>query len=214
LIESVGIATCEEYLVSSRDEAVDAWRKVNGTVVMKIASPDFPHRSDHGLVRLGIESSDQAAETFTDLLEQARAINSSATIQGVVLQRQLEPSIELLVGATIDDVIGPAVTVGFGGTLAELLGDTAVRPVPLSRSDVREMLKSLRGYAMLEGFRGSGPVNVEAVVTAIVAVASLVSAADGRLAELDINPLMVSDSEPVAVDVLAVANGTPEDSHA
>jgi acyl-CoA synthetase (NDP forming) len=205
LLEAVGIKTCEEYLVTSPAEASEAWTKIGAAAVMKVASPDFPHRSDHGLVRLGVSTPDEAAVVYSALLDRASQLNSTASIEGVLVQRQLPEGIELLVGSTIDSVLGAAVTVGFGGTLAEVLADTAVRPVPLDGTDVVEMLQSLRGYRIFEGVRGNPPVDSNAVIEAVMAVATLVSAAKGRLVELDLNPLIVSESGAVAVDVLAVA---------
>jgi acyl-CoA synthetase (NDP forming) len=179
VLESVGINICDEYLVSSSEEAMEAWDKIGATAAMKVSSSDFLHRSEFGLVHLGVDSRAEAAAVYDDLMQRASEVNPAATIEGVLLQRQLKSGAELLVGATIDPVLGAAVTVGFGGVLAEVLGDTAVRPIPLTREDAEEMLRSLRGYRILEGVRGDPPLDVESVVQAIVAVATLLSAARG-----------------------------------
>jgi succinyl-CoA synthetase beta subunit len=214
LLELAGVATCEEHLVTSAAEAAAAWRSIGARAVLKLASPAFPHRSEHGLVRLDVDDADTAAAVFLDLVGRAAFLDPSAAIEGVIVQRQLEAGIELLVGTTVDPVIGPAVTVGFGGVLAEILADTAVRPVPLTTRDAHMMLRSLRGYRLLEGARGAPAVDVDAVAAAIESVAALVAGSAGRLAELDINPLIASPSGAVAVDVLAVAAELGKDSNA
>jgi acyl-CoA synthetase (NDP forming) len=186
-------------------EAAELWSKISAPVVMKLASPDFPHRSEHGLVRLDVGDPDAAATVYRELVDRALAIAPTARIEGVVVQRQLPAGTELLVGTTLDPVLGPAVTVGFGGVLAEILADTAVRPVPLSTADAHDMVRSLRGSRILDGARGAPPADIDAIVHVIEAVATLVQSSEGRLAELDINPLIVTPDGAVAVDVLAVA---------
>jgi acetyl-CoA synthetase len=214
LLELAGVATCEEHLATSAAEAAAAWRSIGARAVLKLASPAFPHRSEHGLVRLGVDDADTAAAVFRELADRAASLDPAAAIEGVIVQRQLEPGIELLVGTTVDPVIGPAVTVGFGGVQAEILADTAVRPVPVTTKDAHMMLRSLRGYRLLEGARGAPAVDVDAVTAAIESVAALVASSAGRLAELDINPLIASPSGAVAVDVLAVAAELGKDPHA
>jgi acyl-CoA synthetase (NDP forming) len=208
LLRIAGIPTCEEYLVRNEQEAVDCWSAINAPAVMKLSSGDFPHRSEYGLVRRGVNGGKEAGAAFGELLDTATRLRPSAAIDGVVIQREIEGGAELLVGTVLDPVIGPAVTVGFGGVLAEVLADTAIRPVPLTDDDAWEMLRSLRGYTILEGVRGATRLNIEAIVAAIVAVGSLMSSSGGRLAELEINPMIVSADGIAAVDVLAVAART------
>jgi acyl-CoA synthetase (NDP forming) len=215
LLELASIANCEEHLVTSAADAASCWRAIGGRAVMKLSSPEFPHRSDHGLVRLDVDDADTAAAVYGELVERAQSLTPSAPIDGVLVQRQIDAGVELLVGTSEDPILGPAVTVGFGGVLAEVLADVAVRPVPLTRHDAHDMLRSLRGFPVLQGVRGATPVDREAVVSVIEAVADLVAGAGGRLAEFDINPLIVSADGAVAVDVLAIASDPTEvpDAH-
>jgi acetate---CoA ligase (ADP-forming) len=215
LLHLAGIVTCEEHVVTTPVEAAECWRSIGRRAVMKLSSPEFPHRSDHGLVQLDVLDAEAAAAVYRELVERAQAITPSASIDGVIMQRQLDAGVELLVGMSKDPVLGPAVTVGFGGVLTEILADVAVRPVPLTRSDAHDMLRSLRGFPVLEGVRGGVPVDREAVVSVIEAVANLVAGAGDRLAEFEINPLIVSADGAVAVDVLAIASDPMEvtDAH-
>ena len=173
-------------------------------VVMKIASPDFPHKSDAGLVRLGVASAGQASTVYSELVTRATKANRKARIEGVQIQQQVEGGVEMIVGVTRDRVFGPAVLVGTGGVFAEVLKDVTVRPLPLDRRDAEEMVKSLRGYALLLGARGQARSDIKALVDVVLAVARLAAAFGERLAELDLNPVVVQRRGAVAVDSLVV----------
>ncbi|HVU72999.1 MAG TPA: acetate--CoA ligase family protein [Mycobacteriales bacterium] len=203
LLAGVGIPIVTEEVVTS-PEAATKLAESAGTVVMKIASADFPHKSDLGLVRLGITAADAAA-TYDDIIATAKAANPDAQIDGVLVQEQVSGGVEMIVGCVRDAVLGPAVMVGTGGVFAEVLRDTAVRPLPLDRQDAEEMVASLRGSALLAGARGRPHANVGALVDVILAVARLAEAAGERLAELDLNPVVVLPDRAVVVDNLVVA---------
>jgi hypothetical protein len=180
---------------------------------MKLSSPDFPHKSDAGLVRLDVSDADSAAQTYDELVARAHAANPSARVDGVVVQRQLGDGVEMIVGAMNDAVLGPAVVVGAGGIFAEVLEDVAVRPLPLDADDAREMVRSLRVHALLSGARGRPPANEDALVAVILSVARLCTAAGGRLEELDLNPVLVDADGATAVDWLVIAGDGGEPSH-
>jgi acyl-CoA synthetase (NDP forming) len=205
LLVSAGIPVVTEEVVTSAEAATKLAETVEGTVVMKIASADFPHKSDLGLVRLGITAADAAA-TYDDIIATARAADAGARIDGVLVQEQVSGGVEMIVGCVRDPVLGPAVMVGTGGVFAEVLRDTAVRPLPLDRQDAAEMVASLRGSALLAGARGRPPGDVDALVDIVVAVARLAEAAGDRLAELDLNPVVVLPDRAVVVDNLVVAS--------
>jgi len=176
-------------------------------VVMKIASPDFPHKSDAGLVRLSVGSATEAKAVYTELVERATRAKRGARIEGVQIQEQVEGGTEMIVGVTRDPVFGPAVLVGTGGVFAEILADVAVRPLPIDRRDAQEMVEGLRGYPLLAGARGRERGDVKALVEVVLAVARLASACGDRLVELDLNPVVVRRSGAVAVDSLVVTAG-------
>ncbi len=176
-------------------------------VVMKIASPDFPHKSDAGLVRLSVGSGSKAKAVYTELVDRATRAKRSARIEGVQIQQQIDGGTEMIVGVTRDPVFGPAVLVGTGGVFAEILKDVAVRPLPLDRRDAQEMIEGLRGYPLLTGARGRDRGDVKALVDVVLAVARLASACGDRLVELDLNPVVVLEKGAVAVDSLVVTAG-------
>ncbi|HXW31813.1 MAG TPA: acetate--CoA ligase family protein, partial [Acidimicrobiales bacterium] len=170
-----------------------------------IASPDFPHRSDHGLVRLGVADARTARAVFEELLVAATEAKPEARIEGVLVQEQVAGAVaEMIIGVSRDPVLGPAVLLGTGGVLAELLDDVAVCPLPLDRADVADMLDSLRGRALLSGWRGRPGADRKALLDAVMAVARLASACGEDLVELDLNPVVVRSSGVLCVDSLVV----------
>ncbi len=120
------------------------------------------------------------------------------------MQRQVPPGVELALGIVADPHVGPLVLVAAGGTLVELLGDRAVALPPVTEVTARRMLERLRVWRLLTGHRGAPPADIEAAVTAIVAVSRLADELGGALAALDVNPLVVGPKGAVAVDALVV----------
>ncbi|HUI03285.1 MAG TPA: acetate--CoA ligase family protein, partial [Acidimicrobiales bacterium] len=207
LLEAFGVPLAGEGLASSAAEAARIAAHLGFPVVMKIASPDFPHKSDAGLVRLGVASAAEARAVYAELLARAAKARRGARIEGVQVQAQVEGGTEMIVGVTRDPVFGPAVLVGTGGVFAEVLADVAVRPLPIDRRDAQEMVRALRGHALLAGARGRAKGDVRALVDVVMAVARLATACGERLAELDLNPVVVGAHGALAVDSLVVTSG-------
>jgi len=208
LLESFAVPLADEGLVHSAAEAGRQAKEIGFPVVMKIASPDFPHKSDAGLVTLGVATAAQAGTVYTELVARAAKVKPRARIDGVQIQHQVQGGVEMIVGVTQDPVYGPAVLVGTGGVFAEVLKDVTVRPLPLDRRDAQDMVRSLHGYALLRGTRGQARADIKALVDVVLAVARLAAACGDRLAELDLNPVVVQQRGAVAVDSLVVAAAT------
>ncbi|MBE1206284.1 acetate--CoA ligase family protein [Aminobacter carboxidus] len=208
LLEGAGIDRAQECLVTSPTEAADRLADLGGRVVMKLASPDIAHKSDAGLVELGITDDTMAASVFDVLIAKAKAHAPDARIEGVLMQEQIGSGVEMIVGLTQDPDLGPTITVGAGGIYAEILKDAATRPLPVDRDDIREMIASLRLSPLLEGARGAAPSNKEALVDLVFRTAQLGLAAGPRIVELDLNPVIVLPTRAVAVDALVISRIT------
>jgi acyl-CoA synthetase (NDP forming) len=204
LLENAGVAQARQDVVGSAGAAQAACARLGGRVAMKLASPAFPHKSDAGLVRLGVPEAD-AARVYDELLARARSLDPAAAIEGVLVQAQIEAGVEMIVGLSRDPAAGLALSLGAGGVHAEILDDVAVRPLPVDAGDVREMLAELKVSRLLAGVRGAPPADVDAFVALVMAVARFGEAAGPRLAELDLNPVIVRPDGAVAVDALIVA---------
>ena len=204
LLDASGVSSADEVLVTSAGAAAEAAASLGFPVAMKIASPGFPHKSEAGLVRLGIGSATAARAAYRDLVGLARAAKPLGPIEGVVVQEQVPDGVEMIVGVTHDATLGPAVMVGTGGIFAEVLADVAVRPLPVDARDADDMIRSLRGFPLLDGARGRPPADVNALVDVVMAVARLAAACGPKLRELDLNPVLVREKGAVAVDSLVI----------
>jgi acyl-CoA synthetase (NDP forming) len=205
LLHAFGVPLVPEEVATSATEAARLAASVGFPVVMKVASPDIAHRSDAGLVLMGIASASAARRAFAQLVERARQAVPEARLDGVQVQAQVADGVaEMIVGVTRDPVFGPAVLVGTGGLFAEILEDVAVRPLPLDRADAEDMVGSLRGAALLSGARGRPPGDVDALLDVVMAVARLAAACGEQLVELDLNPVVVRSKGAAAVDALVV----------
>lgn len=203
LVAGAGIRLAREHVVSSAHEAGAAAPAIGASVVLKIQSPDFPHKSDAGLVKVGVQASAAAAEA-DELLARARLIKPDATIEGIQVQEFVSGGVEMILGLSLDPQCGPCLTLGFGGIFAELLRDVATRPLPVDEGDIHDMIASLRLAPLLDGWRGAPASDRPALVEMALQLAALGLAAGDRLAELDLNPVIVLPDGAVAVDVLAV----------
>lgn len=205
LLDDAGIERARERLATTALEARDLVAELGGRVVMKVASPDIAHKSDAGLVRLDVTDGETAAFLHGDLVAKAMGSAPGARIDGVLMQEQIGAGVEMIVGLTQDVDIGPTITVGAGGIYAEILKDAATRPLPVDRSDIREMIASLRLSPLLDGARGAQPSDKAALVELVFRLAQLGSAAWPLISELDLNPVIVLPDRAVVVDALVVA---------
>ena len=206
VLRAFGLPLAASKVASSPDDARRAAEEIGLPVVVKIASADFPHKSDAGLVVLGLDSLDGVEQAAQAVLDRARRAAPGAAIDGVEVQQMVTGGTEMIVGVTRDPTLGPAVMVGTGGVFTEVLADTAVRPLPLDETDAYEMVRSLKGFPLLDGARGRPPSDVDALVQVVMATAILATALGDRLAELDLNPVVVLDrgKGAVVVDHLAI----------
>ncbi|MEU2162209.1 acetate--CoA ligase family protein [Streptomyces chengbuensis] len=204
LLRAYGIRVPREQLVTSAAAAVRAAGLVGYPVVMKASAPQLAHKTELGLVKIGLTSASQVRDTYRELTDIARY--EGVDLDGVLVCQMVERGVEMVVGVTQDELFGPTVTVGLGGVLVEVLRDVAVRVPPFGEDQARAMLAELRGRALLDGVRGGPPVDVDALVEVVLRVQRMALELGGDLSELDINPLMVlpRGQGAVALDALAV----------
>ncbi|MEV0932707.1 acetate--CoA ligase family protein [Streptomyces phaeochromogenes] len=204
LLRAYGIRVPREQLVTSAAASVRAAGLVGYPVVMKASGAQLAHKTELGLVKIGLTSASQVRDAYRDLTDIARY--EDVPLDGVLVCQMVEPGVEMVVGVTQDELFGPTVTVGLGGVLVEVLRDSAVRVPPFGEDQARSMLSELRGRALLDGVRGRPPADLDALVEVVLRVQRMALELDGELSELDINPLMVlpRGQGAVALDALAV----------
>jgi len=210
LLDEFGIALAREALVQTPDEAVLAAESMGFPVVLKLMSPDIPHKTDKGLVKLGVGAAGEVRAVADDLLARGRGYAAGGTIDGILVQEQVPQGVEMIIGLTQDAQFGPSLTIGAGGIHAEVLQDAVTTPLPVTGDDVREMIASLRMAPLLDGVRGAKPADREALVRLALAVGELGRSCAGALAELDLNPVVVLPDRAVAVDALIVGAGVAD----
>ncbi len=177
---------------------------------MKASGPSLTHKSDLGLVAVGVSSAAEVRRTFADLRRRAeRAAGRGQPVDGVLVSELVGDGVEMVLGVAQDPLFGPVVMCGLGGVLVEVLGDVSFRVPPFSRDEAARMVGELRGATVLDGVRGAKPADVDALLDAIMNLQRLAmdlagpSQPDG-IAEVDINPLVVRPRGAVALDALVV----------
>jgi acyl-CoA synthetase (NDP forming) len=189
LVAAQGIPVVPHRLCRSEAEAREAFRALGPRVAVKACSAEVPHKSEHGLVALGIASEDAAAAAFAQQWRKLEAM--SVAREGVIVATMARASRECALGARLDPVFGPVVMVGDGGKYVEAMPDVAILLPPFSREDVLEALARLRIAPLFEGVRGEPPLDAEALADAALKLGALIASAEGRIASIDLNPVMV-----------------------
>jgi acetate---CoA ligase (ADP-forming) subunit beta len=201
ILRGAGIRVPRSVVVPAGQDLRSAVTGLQPPLVLKVVAPGVVHKSDVGGVRLHLRSAEEVAQAAGELLD---ALRSRGIEPHAWLVEEMAPrGTEVVVGGTIDPEFGPLVMVGLGGIFVEVLQDVAFRICPIDACDAREMLEELKGSALLRGARGAEPANREAIVDVLLRVGGdgglMLRGAD-ELAEIDINPLIVSRDAAVAVD--------------
>jgi acetyltransferase len=204
LLGACGIAHAPVRLATDAQAAVDALAALGAPVALKIESPDIAHKTEAQGVKLGLRDAAAVRAAYGEIVASARAYDPQAAIVGVVVQKMCGGQVEFVLGVKRDPVFGPVIMAGLGGILVEVMRDVAFRHAPVTPAEAERMLDELRGRALLAGVRGRPPVDRARLVDLICGVSRLAAAAHPRLAELDLNPVLLSGDAAVAVDWLFV----------
>jgi acyl-CoA synthetase (NDP forming) len=204
LLRAYGIATSKDTLCTSAADAVKAASDLGYPVVMKVSSPDLLHKSDAGLVHVGVTSEDEARDVYDALLAKAAGADASARIEGVLVCEMVTGGVEMLLGVSHDELFGPVVTIGSGGILVEVFEDVTFRVPPFDADEARRAIEELKGVRLLRGVRGAAPADIDALVDTVMKVQRLAMDLSNDIKELDVNPLVVRPHGAVALDALVV----------
>ena len=202
-LKKAGVPVVETRLAKTADEAVSLSEELGYPVVMKIVSPDVIHKSDIGGVVLNITDAAKVKEVYNQIISSVRQNVPDATIEGVSIQNMAPAGVEIIIGMIKDPQFGPALMFGLGGVLVEVLRDVSFRLVPVMPVDATEMVKEVRGFKLLQGYRGQPPVDIKRLEEIIVMVSEFIEK-NPQIEELDLNPLMATGDSIVAVDARIV----------
>jgi len=210
LVASYGVPVVEHRLCRNEPEVLEAWRQLGGPVALKACSSRILHKSDLGLVILGIENEENLLDAYRALTVHLGALDPDAA--GVIVARMVRGRFELMIGARLDPVFGPVLVLGRGGTGIELLPDLQIVLAPCDEEQVREAIAHLRIAPFLAGARGEEPVELSGFVAAALAAARMLEERDSRVLEIDMNPVIIgaAGGSAVAVDAVVLVANTDE----
>lgn len=205
-----GVPVAAAEFVTDRDAAAAAAARFDTRTVVKVVSPDLPHKSEAGGVRVGLAGAEATAEAFDEVVANAHRHDPDARVEGALVSPMLSGVAELLVGARRDPALGPAIVLNWGGTEVELLGSPVVRLVPVDLACAHDMLRELPGYRRLTGYRGTQKTDLDALAATLVAISELIGA-DDRIVEVELNPVLAMPTGAAALDALVVLDPTPQE---
>jgi len=199
ILKQAGILVGETKLAKTSKEAVSLSQKMGFPVVLKIVSPDVVHKSDSGGVKLSINSAAEVKKAYDEILKKVRKQFPYAVVHGVSVQKMLQPATEVIVGTSKDPQFGPVIMFGLGGIFVELLKDISFRVIPVEQRDAQEMIQEIKGYPLLQGYRGKEPASIPALVEIILKISKLIEE-NPQIKELELNPILAYRNKAIAVD--------------
>lgn len=193
LLKKAGIPAGREALATSADDAAKKAARLGFPVVLKIVSPDIQHKTEIGGVVLKLESQAAVKSAYTDIMKRVTKAAPKAQIDGILVCKMLSGGVETILGTYRDPVFGQMVMFGLGGILTEVLGDVTFKTAPFSKREAMDMIKGIKGYAVLAGARGKAPADVDALAEALSNLSIFAAANADTLESVDVNPFVVFD---------------------
>jgi acetyl-CoA synthetase (ADP-forming) len=204
ILASYQIPVTREIMAESSDEVITAAHEIGYPVVMKGCAPDITHKTEKGLIRTDIRDDREALDTFNDIMAGMNGIKGAAAL----VQEMIRGKRELVVGLIRDPQFGPCVMFGLGGIFTEILKDVSFRLAPLEKRDALEMMGEIKAHKILDAIRGMDAVDREILSEMLINVGRIGTEND-TIKEIDINPVIISGSRPIAVDALIVLESKP-----
>lgn len=202
VLASYNLPVTREELVSSMEDLLKAAEQIGYPLVIKGSSAEIAHKTEAGLIRVDVRNDEEATVAFREI---SAAMNGAGD-GAVLVQQMIKGQRELVVGLTRDPQFGPCVMFGLGGVFTEVLKDTAFRVAPLEKRDALEMMQEIKAHEILEAVRGMAPADKDMLAEILITVGQI-GIENEVIKDIDINPVIISDGKPVAVDALVVLEG-------
>jgi acyl-CoA synthetase (NDP forming) len=199
ILKQAGLPVVETKLAKTQKEAVTISQKIGFPVVLKIVSPDVIHKTDSGGVKLSVNGVAHVKKAYDEILKKVRKKYPKALLHGISVQKMVEPGTEVIVGVSKDPQFGPVVMFGLGGIFVELFKDVSFRVIPVERKDAQEMIKEIKGFPLLQGYRGKEPADISSLVNIILKISNFIER-NPQIKELELNPIVAYPKRAVAVD--------------
>lgn len=203
-LAAYGIPCVDEHLAGDREDAIKAADALGFPVVLKALSPDLLHKTEAGVVRLNLRNAAEVGAAYDAILERIAAQSPGPRLDGVLVQRMMRRGVEVIVGGRVDPQFGPLIVVGLGGVLVEVLADTALAPAPIGPREADALLRELRAFRLLEGYRGLPTADLNRLCEIVARASEFIADQRDLVGEFDINPLICAGSNITAVDALIV----------
>ncbi|QNU07183.1 acetate--CoA ligase family protein [Peribacillus butanolivorans] len=211
ILERYQIPTTKRVIAENPEKASQHANKIGYPVVLKVDSPDIPHKTEADAIRLNLKNDQEVKKAFNEIKRNALNYKPDAKINGISVQEMLPDGVEVIVGASKDPVFGPVIMFGLGGIFVEIYKDISFRIAPLTRKDALEMIEDIKGKAILKGTRGKSSYDIEAIIDVLLKVSALVTDYKDSIEELDINPLIVYENGIKAADAMIVVGNKVDD---
>ena len=199
VLEAYGLPVAK-YAVLRGVEDVHLADSIGYPLVLKLDSPDITHKTEVGGVKVGVASAEELRSSMEDMLSRVRSLQPGARVAGFIVQELVKGAHEVIIGGLNDAQFGPLVVFGLGGVFVEILRDVVFELAPVSVEEALEMIKRIRGYRLLEGYRGLGRANLKLLAETISRASLMFSELSPYVEEMDLNPTFVSDSWIKVVD--------------
>ena len=203
IVKLAGIDVPDHILVKSPGEAMEASAEIGFPLVMKIASTEAIHKSEVGGVVLGIQGVQEVEENYNNIMANLKRETPNVQISGILLQKQIPETTHLIVGGLHDEQFGPVVMFGMGGVLVELFKDVSFRIAPVSKVEALEMVREIKAYPALSGYRGSRVLDIEQIVKTVIIISDLITNIS-TIKEVELNPLLAYEKNVMAVDARVI----------
>ena len=199
VLSEAGINCTDTRLATTKEETVTLCEEIGYPIVLKVSSVDISHKSDAGGVKVNLKDKAAVEQAFDDIMASCKKYKPDANIEGVSAQQMAKPGVEIMIGMVNDASFGPVVAFGIGGIFVEVLKDVAFRIVPFDKNDAAEMIDEIKGKKLLEGFRGSDPVDKEYLQTILLKLSGFLEKTEG-IKEIDMNPIFAYKDGAIVVD--------------
>lgn len=203
LLAKAGINVAPTKLATSKQEATAVAKTLGFPVVLKIVSPDVLHKSDAGGVKLNLNSEAEVGNAYDAILASIKQKFPSAKILGVAVQKMARPGTEVIIGMSKDPQFGPVLMFGLGGIFVEIMKDVSFRIVPLTKRDAQEMIHDIKGFPVLQGYRGQEPASLAHLEDMLLKISEFAEK-NPEVKELDLNPILAYKDGAVAVDARVI----------
>jgi acyl-CoA synthetase (NDP forming) len=195
LLQEIGIPVPAQKLATSKDETISTAEKIGFPIVLKLMAEDVVHKSDIGAVKLNLKTKEDLERAYDELMKIPSQKDKKISVQKMAD----EPITELIIGMTTDPQFGPALMFGIGGILVELLEDVSFRIAPITEYDAKEMIHEIKGFPILDGYRGKPKADIDAIVEVLMKISDLVTKHE-EIDEMDLNPVFIYEKGLICVD--------------